>query len=368
MEIQVLERQGKGVRAIARITGLSRNTVRTVLRGEHDGHYGPRPPRETKLDPFKPLLQARIDAAGTIHLPATVLLREIRAAGYAGGITQLKEFVRSIRPVAPAAPVVRFETAPGYQLQIDFVVFRRGASPLRAFTAELGYSRYAYVEFTDNERSETLVACLERALQFFGGVPEHVLVRQSQDDRDPARRVRGGTASVQCRIAGLRQALRCAGEVVRAVSSADQGQSGAISPLFARIVLSTRSQARLQPNSSTSRRQIAKYVPGSSEVANCRIHATLKERPVDRFAVEERRASARFAACRTPVGRRTRRDPAMVTTPVPVESFSIRSRCTIAWPRRLRHDRTRPRRRAVPTPGTGDDGHAPRARCPRCST
>jgi transposase len=43
--------------------------------------------------------------------------------------------------------VVRFETEPGRQLQIDFVVFRRGDVPLRAFTAELGFSRYSYVEF-----------------------------------------------------------------------------------------------------------------------------------------------------------------------------------------------------------------------------
>jgi len=53
--------------------------------------------------------------------------------------------------------------------------FRRGPSPLRAFTAELGYSRYAFVEYTNNERAETLIDCLEHALQFFGGVPAHIL-------------------------------------------------------------------------------------------------------------------------------------------------------------------------------------------------
>jgi transposase len=101
-----------------------------------------------------------------------VFLREIRALGYDGGITQLKEYLRLIRPAVEQEPVIRFETEPGKQLQIDFVVFRRGKMPLRAFTAELGYSRYACVEFTDNERTETLAACLERALQFFDGVPE----------------------------------------------------------------------------------------------------------------------------------------------------------------------------------------------------
>ena len=110
-----------------------------------------------------------------MQLPATVLLREIRAQGYEGGITQLKEYLREVRPAPPPEPIVRFETKRGSQLQIDFVVLRRGALPLRAFTAELGYSRYAYVEFTDNERSSTLIACLENALHYFGGVPSHVL-------------------------------------------------------------------------------------------------------------------------------------------------------------------------------------------------
>ena len=45
VEIDVLHRQGKGIREIARDAGVSRNTVRAVLRGEHDGRYGPRVPR-----------------------------------------------------------------------------------------------------------------------------------------------------------------------------------------------------------------------------------------------------------------------------------------------------------------------------------
>ncbi len=50
VEIEVLFRQGKGIREIARITGLSRNTVRDVIRGRSDGQYGPRSPKSAKLD------------------------------------------------------------------------------------------------------------------------------------------------------------------------------------------------------------------------------------------------------------------------------------------------------------------------------
>ena len=142
MEVHVLHRQGKKIRAIARETGFSRNTVRAILRGKHNGQYGPRRRSTSKLDPFKEFLRARVGQAGAIRLPATVLHREISEHGFEGSVKIVQRFLNSIRPVIELPPVVRFETEPGHQLQIDFVVLRRGPLPLRAFTAELGYSRY----------------------------------------------------------------------------------------------------------------------------------------------------------------------------------------------------------------------------------
>jgi transposase len=51
------------------------------------------------------------------------LLAEIRAAGFEGSYTQLKAFVRQVRPTPPAAPVIRFETPAGRQAQVDFARF-----------------------------------------------------------------------------------------------------------------------------------------------------------------------------------------------------------------------------------------------------
>jgi len=317
VEIEVLHRQGKGIRAIARATGLSRNSVRAVLRGEHDGRYGPRVPRPTKLDDFKAILQARIEAAGPIRLPATVLLREIRAAGYAGGITQLKEFVRSIQPLVPPAPIVRFETAPGEQLQIDFVVFRRGLSPLRAFTAELGYSRYAYVEFTDNERSETLVACLERALQFFGGVPAHVL---SDNPKTIVIERDAYGEGLHRYNAALLDFARHYGVRIKLCAPYRAQTKGKVERFhrylrdsFFNPLQAGRSEL---VDVALANREVRGWL---SEVANCRLHATLKEHPDVRFALE------RPSLCALPLpyaGRPlAQRDPAVVATPVPVESF-----------------------------------------------
>lgn len=137
--------------------------------------YGPRAPRETKLGAYTDYLLGRVEAARLAWIPAAVLLREIRERGYAGGISQLREYLAPLKRIEPE-PVVRFETEPGEQLQADFTYVRRGRYPLLAFVATLGYSRASFVRFTVGEDTETLCACLREALVFFGGVPAHILL------------------------------------------------------------------------------------------------------------------------------------------------------------------------------------------------
>src|SRR5690606_24658110 len=67
-------------------------------------------------------LQARLDAFP--ELSSVRLLEEIQADGYAGDYTQLKEYVRSIRPRHEPEPVVRVATPPGHQAQVDFAEFK----------------------------------------------------------------------------------------------------------------------------------------------------------------------------------------------------------------------------------------------------
>src|SRR5690242_5034051 len=108
LEIRVLHRHGKSIREIAREMELSRNTVRRYLRDEEAARYKPRPPRPTKLDPFKDYIAERLAAAAPERLPGSVLLSELHERGYRGGYTMLKLFLASLRPKEAAEPVVRF--------------------------------------------------------------------------------------------------------------------------------------------------------------------------------------------------------------------------------------------------------------------
>ena len=186
VEIRVLRRQGKSIREIARMVDVSRNKVRRYLRGEGLPHYQ-REARPSKLDAYKHYIEERVKAAAPDWIPATVLLRELRELGYAGGNSILKAHLATLRPAAQPEPLIRFETEPGRQMQADFATIRRGRDRLAMFIATLGWSRATYVEFVTDERLETLLGCHERAFFFFGGVPREVLydnMRTVVTDRD----------------------------------------------------------------------------------------------------------------------------------------------------------------------------------------
>lgn len=175
MEIRILHKQGHSIRAIARQLGVSRNTVRQYLRDAAEPGYSPRPDRASKLDPYKAHLDQRIAAARPDWIPAPVLFREIGELGYSGSLRLVRYYLQGQRPAAKADPVVRFETGPGEQMQVDWMVLRRGRDPLSAFVATLGYSRYTYVEFVSNEQFATLRDCHHNAFCYFQGVPREVL-------------------------------------------------------------------------------------------------------------------------------------------------------------------------------------------------
>ena len=284
MEVHVLHKQGKGVREIARSTGFSRNTVRAMLQGRGGDRYGPRRPMPSKLDPYKEFLRVRLKQAERVCLPATVLHREIAERGFAGSVKIVQRYLATVRPKPEPEPVVRFETAPGHQLQIDFVVLRRGLSPLRAFTAELGYSRYPFVEFTDNERTETLIACLERAFHWFGGVPLHVLCDNPKTIVIQRDAYDEGKHRFNSKL--LDFAKHC-GFVIKLCAPYRAQTKGKVER-FHRYFRESFFNPLQSKNSelvdvALCNREIPAWL---RDVAGKRIHATLKERPVDRFQRE----------------------------------------------------------------------------------
>jgi transposase len=289
VEIKVLMRHGAGIREMARELGCSRNTIRRYLREPTAGQYSPRTARPTKLDPYKVYLLERIDAARPHWIPGVVLLREIQEQGYDGGVTQLKEFLRTQRHTEPE-PVVRFETAPGRQMHADFTHIRRGRDPLIAFVATLGYSRASWVRFTDNERADTLSTCLAQAFMYFGGVPQHVLF----DNAGTIVIERDAYGEGQHRWHGQMLALAdtygFAPRLCRPYRAKTKGKverfNGYLKGSFCVPLAATLRQAGLRLDVEAANAHVGHWL---TEVANSRIHGTTGERP-DRRMVAERSA------------------------------------------------------------------------------
>lgn len=177
MEIEILRRQGNSLREIATETGMAVNTIRKYLVSGAPRRKL-RQPVVSKLAPFQTYLHERVEAARPDWIPATVLTREIQARGYTGGLRQVQAYLKGLRPAAKADPLVRFETAPGQQMQMDWIEFRKSGHKqgmLAAFVATLGYSRFSYAEFVTDMRVETLLACHVRAFEAFGGITREIL-------------------------------------------------------------------------------------------------------------------------------------------------------------------------------------------------
>lgn len=172
MKIKILHQQGYSQRAIARELGISRRTVIKYLKAPDKAPaYSDRPKVKSKLDKVKPYLHSRIAQAAPVHLSAEVLFREVKEMGYQGSISLLRQYLRQYRGIKPSEPVVRFETPPGKQMQVDWGQMRGGKHPIHAFIAVLGYSRAMCVVFTDNMRYETLEQCHRLTFDYFQGVP-----------------------------------------------------------------------------------------------------------------------------------------------------------------------------------------------------
>ena len=279
MEIRVLRRRGLGLRAIARELGCSRTTVKRYLRDEAAARYGPRQPRPTKLDAHKAYVLERIAAARPRWIPAVVLLREIRERGYRGGITQLKAFINPLKQ-ARIDPVVRFETAPGEQMQADFTVIRRGRDPLLAFVATLGYSRATWVRFTTGEEAATLCECVREALQFFGGSPRHVLFDNAKTmvvERDTYGE---GKHRWHRQLLALADECGFGLKACRPYRAKTKGKverfNGYLKGSFLVPLAATLKSAGLKLDMNAANAHVGRWL---TEVANARIHATTDERP-----------------------------------------------------------------------------------------
>lgn len=272
--------QGRSIRSIARLLGISRNTVRKYLRAPEVPKPKSRAKRGSKLDPYKDYIRKRL-AEGVEN--CVVLLREIRQLGYSGGYSILKAYVHPFRQrrSSPQA-TVRFETKPGEQAQVDFGRYRYRTPDgkvrhIWAFVMVLGWSRAIYVEFVPRADINTFIRCHLNAFEYLGGIPRCCLYDNAK--LVVLGRDEGGLPLWNQKF--LDFALRLGFEIklcrpyrARTKGKVERGVGYVESNFWpgARFLdlEDLNRQARVWLNT----------------VANVRIHGTTRERPADRLSVE----------------------------------------------------------------------------------
>src|SRR3954466_6376087 len=162
---------GWGAKRIARELGLARNTVRRYLRGARaqvQEHLAARRLDETARAEALRLFGA--EAEGN----AVVVTRLLRDQGVEASVRTVQRVVeeRRRRERASQVATVRFETAPGEQMQVDVGqrMVRIAGQMVRVFfvCAVLGFSRRLFVRAFLSARQDDSLQGIAGAFQRFG--------------------------------------------------------------------------------------------------------------------------------------------------------------------------------------------------------
>lgn len=281
--------QGLSKAELSRRFGVSRRTIhRWIELGRLDvapssgaARYSPRPRPPHKLDPYKELIAVRLEEFP--KLSAKRLFDEVRALGYAGGYSRVRDHVRAVRPREPEEPLVRFETPAGHQGQVDFGRFKLSWGIRHALLVVLGYSRLLWLRFYSRQTMPVLFDGLESAFERFGGVPRELLFDQMRavvvsDDRSS-----GGGLTLN---AEFQRFAAHWGFVARSCRPYRAQTKGKVERPIG-YVRTGFFYGRTFINDADLNEQAARWV---EDTANVRLHGTTRERPVDRFERDERQA------------------------------------------------------------------------------
>lgn len=277
-----LQAKGWGARRIARELGVSRNTVKRYLAAGGWVAYR-RPERGSRLAGLEEWLRERFRRhRGNAEVLRQELLAEQQIE------VSLRTVERAVAPwrrelAAEARATVRFETAPGEQLQIDFgekrVVIGGEVVRVHLFVATLGYSRRNFVMAFDNQRQGSWLRGIEAAFAHFGGVAERLLLDNARalvEEHDvDTREVRYNERfHAFCRYWGVRPQA-CAPYRARTKGKDENGVG---------YVKGNALAGREFPSWEALHAHLLWWL---REVADVRIHGTTGEPPIARFRAAE---------------------------------------------------------------------------------
>ena len=184
------------IKAIARVMGVSRNTVRRALDADEPPHYA-RSPQGSIVDQVEPAICELLKALP--QMPATVIAERI---GWSRSMTVLKDRVRELRPLyLPPDPISRTSYRPGELAQCDLWFpdvdlplgagqSGRGKTPVLVMVQ--GYSRWISARMLPSRTAEDLFLGHWDLLRSLAATPRALV----WDNEGAIGRRRGGAAEL----------------------------------------------------------------------------------------------------------------------------------------------------------------------------
>jgi transposase len=281
-QIRTLATLHWGAKRIARELGVSKATVKRYVRGGAEAEKQIRPAARalTEADVAEAVRLFDTTAEGN----AVVVADLLRKRGVDVSVRTCQEYLEAHRRERRAADVatVRFETAPGYQMQIDFgqkrVCIAGAFVKVHLLVAVLGYSRRIFVKAFLAERQDDWREGVAEAFRHFGGVPQVVLgdnARALVLGRDESGAVTFHPGYLAfCRDWGV--------------------EPRACAPYRARTKGKTESGVKYVKRNGLAGREFESFAELELHLAawvadaDRRVHGTTHARPVDRFDTAER--------------------------------------------------------------------------------
>lgn len=271
-----LTRQGLSIVQTARALGLHPETVSKWSRIEQY-RRPPQPKRGSRLDPYKGQVVRWLD---THPYSAQQIFQRVREAGFTGGLTIVKNYVRQIRPPKQKA-FLKLSFAAGEAAQVDWGEYGTIAvggtrRKLSFFLMVLCHSRMMYLEFTVSQTMEHFLACHEHAFAALG-VPEKIMVDNLK-------------SAVLKRLVGVAPVLnpryvdyaRHQGFQIAPCNLAAGWEKGRVENGVGYVKKNLLNGLAL-PDFSAMNTAAQIWL---TEIANVRIHGETHQRPVDLFAQE----------------------------------------------------------------------------------
>ena len=166
--------------ALARKFDCDVRTVKKYMQNPSKAKKTSRKPRQvvSKLKKYEPII---IEKYENYSSTAMSIYGFIKTLGYKGSYSLVKQFLSKYKKTQCSKAIIRFETFPGIQAQVDWkenktMITNSGkVITFNIFVIVLGYSRKRYFQITESRSQPVLFDCLINAFKFFGGVPKEIL-------------------------------------------------------------------------------------------------------------------------------------------------------------------------------------------------